>query len=178
MTGKKEVYMKGYYYQTKLGKLFIAEDEQGIGEVSIIKDTRSCSLAKENITGRKELMSCEVEETPLIREAAGQLMEYFDGRRKEFSICLNPKGTDFQKKVWDALRAIPYGETRSYKQIAEAVGNKNASRAVGMANHNNPIMCMIPCHRVIGANGSLVGYAGGLDIKSELLSMEQKYRSK
>lgn len=165
--------MKGFYYQTRLGKLFIAEDQQGIVEVSIVKDTMPHSIENENLTGRKELMNCEIEETPLIQEAAIQLKEYFDGKRKEFSICLKPKGTDFQKKVWDALRAIPYGETRSYKQIAEAIGNKNASRAVGMANHNNPIMCIIPCHRVIGANGSLVGYAGGLDMKAELLSMEK-----
>ncbi len=165
--------MKGFYYQTKLGRLFIAEDGQGIVEVSIVKEKVVASLENENMIGREELMSCEIEETSLIQEAARQLMEYFDGRRKEFSICLNPKGTDFQKRVWDALKTIPYGETRSYKQIAEAVGNKKASRAVGMANHHNPIMCIIPCHRVIGANGSLVGYAGGLDMKATLLSMEQ-----
>ncbi len=167
--------MKGFYYETKLGRLFIAEDGQGIAEVSIVKDTLLPDA--ENTPGRKELLSCEIEETPLIRQAIKELMEYFDGKRKEFNISLNPKGTDFQKKVWDALRAIPYGETRSYKQIAEAVGNKNASRAVGMANHNNPIMCIIPCHRVIGANGSLVGYAGGLDTKAALLLLEEKHRS-
>jgi methylated-DNA-[protein]-cysteine S-methyltransferase len=167
--------MKGFYYETKLGKLFIAEDGQGIAEVSIVKNAMSPD--DKNTTGRKELTSCEIEETPLIRQAIRELMEYFDGKRKEFGISLNPKGTDFQKKVWEALRAIPYGETRSYKQIAEAVGNRNSSRAVGMANHNNPIMCIIPCHRVIGANGSLVGYAGGLDMKATLLSLEQKNRS-
>ncbi len=167
--------MKGFYYETKLGRLFIAEDGEGIAEVSIVKNMMSPDV--ENTPGRKELLSCEIEETPLIRQAIRELMEYFDGRRKEFNISLNPKGTNFQKKVWDALRAIPYGETRSYQQIAQAVGNKNASRAVGMANHNNPIMCIIPCHRVIGANGSLVGYAGGLDIKATLLSLEQKYKS-
>lgn len=167
--------MKGFYYETKLGKLFIAEDGQGIAEVSIVKDAMLPDV--ENTSGRDELTSCEIEETPLIRQAIKELMEYFDGKRKEFGISLNPKGTDFQKKVWEALRTIPYGETRSYKQIAEAVGNKNASRAVGMANHYNPIMCIIPCHRVIGVNGSLVGYAGGLDTKAALLSLEQKYRS-
>lgn len=167
--------MKGFYYETKLGKLFIAEDGQGIAEVSIVKDAMSPD--DKNATGRNELTSCEIEETPLIRQAIKELIEYFDGKRKEFGISLNPKGTDFQKKVWEALRAIPYGETRSYKQIAEAVGNKNSSRAVGMANHNNPIMCIIPCHRVIGANGSLVGYAGGIDMKATLLSLEQNNRS-
>ncbi len=87
---------------------------------------------------------------------------------------LNPNGTVFQKKVWNALCNIPYGETRSYKQVAEAVGNNKASRAVGMANNKNPIMIVIPCHRVIGSNGSLVGYAGGLDIKEKLLFLENK----
>ncbi|MDF2906929.1 MAG: hypothetical protein K0R34_2250 [Herbinix sp.] len=166
--------MKGYYYTTKIGKLFIAEDDRGIAVVSIVKDTMPDLEATEASAGRDRLFSCETEETPLIRQTAKELMEYLDGIRKEFTIALNPKGTEFQKRVWEALRAIPYGETRSYKQIAEAVGNKNASRAIGMANHNNPIMCIIPCHRVIGANGSLVGYAGGLDTKAALLSLEQK----
>ncbi len=166
--------MKGFYYETRLGRLFIAEDGQGITEVSIVKD-RNISEDM-NKAGRDELLHCEIEETPLIQQAFKELLEYFDGQRKEFGIRLNPKGTEFQRKVWQALRAIPYGETRSYKQIAEAVGNKNASRAVGMANHYNPIMCIIPCHRVIGANGSLVGYAGGLDTKATLLSLEQNHR--
>jgi methylated-DNA-[protein]-cysteine S-methyltransferase len=166
--------MKGFYYETRLGKLFIAEDGQGITEVSVIKAIES-ELSNQKIeVGRDQLLSCELQETPLIREAAKQLTEYFEGKRREFSLALNPKGTDFQKKVWNALRAIPYGETRSYQQIAEAVGNRNASRAVGMANHYNPIMCIIPCHRVIGANGKLVGYAGGLDMKSTLLLLEQQ----
>ena len=94
-------------------------------------------------------------ETPLIKSAAAQLREYFSGRRRQFDLPLAPKGTPFQKKVWAALCEIPYGETRTYGQIAEKVGNPKASRAVGMANHNNPIMIVIPCHRVIGANGSL-----------------------
>jgi methylated-DNA-[protein]-cysteine S-methyltransferase len=166
--------MKGFYYQTKMGKLFIAEDGQGITEVSLVKDAMPCSDAADNTIGREPLLSCDMDETPLLRQAAKELMEYFEGNREEFTISLHPKGTDFQKKVWEALRAIPYGETRSYQQIAEAIGNNKASRAVGMANHHNPIMCIIPCHRVIGAKGSLVGYAGGLDMKAALLSLEQK----
>lgn len=113
-------------------------------------------------------------ETPLIKSAAAQLREYFSGRRRQFDLPLAPKGTPFQKKVWAALCEIPYGETRTYGQIAEKVGNPKASRAVGMANHNNPIMIVIPCHRVIGANGSLTGYAGGLSVKQQLLDLEQE----
>ena len=95
-----------------------------------------------------------------------------DGKRKSFDLPLKPEGTEFQKKVWNALLDIPYGETRSYKDIAVAIGNPKACRAVGMANNRNPISIIIPCHRVIGANGSLVGYGGGLPIKIELLNLE------
>jgi methylated-DNA-[protein]-cysteine S-methyltransferase len=114
-----------------------------------------------------------MQETELIQETAKQLLEYLEGKRTEFSIPLNPKGTEFQKKVWEALQAIPYGQTRSYKQIACNIGNEKACRAIGMANHNNPIMCIIPCHRVIGADGRLVGYAGGLHVKEQLLNLEK-----
>jgi methylated-DNA-[protein]-cysteine S-methyltransferase len=157
-----------YFYDTTIGKILITEDEQGITELSLITEV--------DYKSRSEQLALEyaIEETMLLKEAGKQLIEYLEGNRKEFTVQLNPKGTQFQRKVWDALRAIPYGETRSYKQIAEAVGNVNASRAVGMANHNNPIMCMIPCHRVIGANGSLVGYAGGLQVKEQLINMEKQ----
>ena len=113
--------------------------------------------------------------TPLLREAARQLDEYFAGRRKEFDLPLAPKGTVFQQKVWQALQKIPYGTTVTYKDIAIAVGNPLACRAVGMANHNNPIGIIIPCHRVIGANGKLTGYAGGLDKKQLLLDLEFRH---
>lgn len=169
--------MNGFFYQTKIGRMFIAEDGLGISEVTLLHDTES--EAEDLTTKDREFLKTkcyDLKETPLIREAAAQLEQYFDGKRKDFSLKLNPKGTEFQKKVWEALQAIPYGETRSYRQIAEAVGNSKASRAVGMANHHNPIMCIVPCHRVIGANGSLVGYAGGLDIKAQLLTMEKQYR--
>ena len=111
-------------------------------------------------------------DTPLLLEARRQLEEYFAGLRAAFSLPLAPEGTDFQKAVWRELENIPYGETRTYGQIARALGNPNASRAVGMANHKNPVAIMIPCHRVIGADGSLTGYAGGLDIKETLLRLE------
>ena len=113
------------------------------------------------------------QETALIKEAYQQLSEYLKGERKEFDLPLNPKGTDFQKRVWRALCNIPYGETRSYKQIAEAIGNSKAVRAVGMANNRNPITIVVPCHRVIGADGKLVGYGGGLEMKEFLLRLEK-----
>lgn len=116
------------------------------------------------------------EETPLLKEASRQLKEYFEGKRTTFSLPLAPVGTEFQRKCWDALLTIPYGETRSYKDIAIAIGNEKACRAVGMANHNNPISIIIPCHRVIGANGSMVGYGGGLPVKEYLLKMEGALR--
>lgn len=112
------------------------------------------------------------QETPVIKEAFRQLSEYFSGNRKTFNLPLLLKGTDFQKQVWQALLKIPFGETRSYKQIAEAIGNPKAVRAVGMANNKNPLLIVIPCHRVIGANGKLVGYAVGLDKKEYLLRLE------
>ena len=110
--------------------------------------------------------------TPLLESAARQLEEYFDGRRRDFTLPLRPAGTAFQCEVWNALRAIPYGQTRSYGQIAEAVGRPAAARAVGMANHRNPLPIVIPCHRVIGASGALTGYAGGVEVKEALLRIE------
>ncbi len=107
-------------------------------------------------------------------EVFAQLTDYFEGKRKSFSFPYELRGTDFQKKVWNALCQIPYGETRSYKEIAIAVGNEKASRAVGMANNKNPITIAVPCHRVIGSYGKLVGYAGGIEMKRYLLAMEQE----
>ena len=112
-------------------------------------------------------------EAPLIKEAATQLTEYLAGTRTAFAFPLAPQGTPFQLAVWQALQEIPYGATRSYKEIAVRIGNPKACRAVGMANNKNPLAIFIPCHRVIGANGKLVGYGGGLAIKEKLLAMEQ-----
>ena len=113
------------------------------------------------------------EYTPLMLEAEKQLQEFYEGKRDQFTLPLNPKGTPFQKKVWEALLTIPKGETRSYQEIAKFCGNEKASRAVGMANNRNPIPIFIPCHRVIGKNGALVGYGGGLPIKEALLRLER-----
>ena len=113
------------------------------------------------------------QETPLINEAYRQLSEYLLGERKRFDLPLNPQGTVFQLQVWKSLCDIPYGETRSYKQIAEAIGNPKAVRAVGMANNRNPLLIVVPCHRVIGANRKLVGYAAGIEKKEFLLKLEK-----
>lgn len=110
--------------------------------------------------------------SPLLDAAEAQLREYFAGTRRTFDLPLAPRGTAFQQRVWAALRTIPYGETRTYGELAAAIGSPSASRAVGMANHHNPIPIIIPCHRVIGANGTLTGYTGGLEIKRKLLALE------
>lgn len=110
-------------------------------------------------------------------QAYQQLKEYFDGERTVFDFPFLQEGTAFQQRVWDALCRIPYGETRTYGEIAAAIGNPKAARAVGMANNKNRLMIVVPCHRVIGANGRLVGYAGGLDMKTYLLELEQGQRT-
>lgn len=115
--------------------------------------------------------------SPVLKETARQLSEYFSGKRREFSLPLSPKGTEFQLRVWRALETIPYGETRSYGDMARLIGSPKACRAVGMANHRNPISIIVPCHRVVGANGSLTGYGGGLDAKRFLLDLEQQNRA-
>lgn len=145
------------YYKSPVGVLCIRADEDFITGVSVADSL----LEKENPSA-------------LTEKAAFQLEEYFSGKRKAFALPLCPNGTDFQKRVWNALCEIPYGETKTYKDIAAAVGNEKASRAVGGANNRNPIMIIIPCHRVIGANGSLIGYAGGLKVKEYLLNLEKE----
>jgi methylated-DNA-[protein]-cysteine S-methyltransferase len=146
-----------FSYHTPIGLIWIAEENGVITDLSFSPKNNTENL-----------------ETTLIRRAAKQLTEYFQGSRTTFDLPLQPHGTPFQLAVWNALRDIPYGETRSYKDIAITIGNVKACRAVGMANNKNPISIIIPCHRVIGADGSLVGYGGGLDIKKSLLSLERK----
>jgi methylated-DNA-[protein]-cysteine S-methyltransferase len=116
----------------------------------------------------------ENEKHPVLLETGRQLAEYFDGKRSHFSLQLDPVGTEFQNKVWQALLTIPFGETRSYGQIAKQIGNAKAMRAVGAANGRNPISIVVPCHRVIGASGKLTGFAGGLEVKEYLLALENK----
>ncbi len=145
-----------FIMNSPVGDLTIMENSGNIIEISFGK-SQTCGI---------------MNESKIIKEATKQLDEYFKGSRTAFSLPLDPHGTIFQEKVWQALLTIPYGETVSYKFIAEMVGCPKGSRAVGMANHNNPISIVIPCHRVIGASGKLVGYGGGLDTKIKLLSIE------
>jgi O-6-methylguanine DNA methyltransferase len=146
-------------YNTKVGYLRIGYE----GDL-IIYIKKSPFTKDENNNGEK---------TDYTESVYNQLLEYFDGKRKEFDFQYELRGTTFQKKVWNALCNIPYGETRSYKEIAIEIGNEKACRAVGMANNKNPITIVVPCHRVIGANGKLVGYGGGLDMKEQLLKLEK-----
>lgn len=111
-------------------------------------------------------------ETPLLREGREQILAYLRGERKTFELPLAPRGTPFQCAVWEELRRIPYGTTCTYGELAARIGNPRAVRAVGQANHRNPLPIFIPCHRVIGANGALTGYAGGLELKRSLLELE------
>jgi len=127
--------------------------------------------------GRKKPAGFTEAETPLIKKTAKQLGEYFSGKRKNFDIPLALNGTEFQKTVWRALQTIPYGETRSYKDIAVLAGKPAAARAVGMANNRNPVSIIVPCHRVIGKNGALTGYGGGLDLKKYLLDLEKRIKN-
>lgn len=153
--------MYKYYYETPIGRICIEEKDNCITNLGISR-------------GEKEV---EEKETELIKKTYEQLMEYFKGQRKTFDIPLKPQGTVFQMKVWKELLNIPYGETCTYKDIATRLGNPKACRAVGGANNKNPIMIIIPCHRVVGKNGDLVGYACGLDVKSKLLEIEKETRN-
>ena len=144
------------YYDTYAGKIGIAEEDGAITDIVF------------------KTIDCPVEETELIRETKRQLDEYFAGKRKDFDVPTRLNGTEFQKRVWLALRDIPYGKTASYKDIAAAVGCPKGYRAVGMANNRNPISIIYPCHRVVGSDGSLTGYGGGLDVKAKLLELERR----
>lgn len=117
--------------------------------------------------------SVQFKETELIKKAYEELNEYFSGKRRTFDLPLQAEGTEFQMQVWKALQEIPYGETCSYKEIAIKAGKPKAFRAVGGACHRNPIFIMIPCHRVIGTDGSMTGYGGGIPVKKQLLSLEK-----
>ena len=145
-------------------KKYTSVYETDIGKISIVSDGQFDFGENEG-----EMLSC-----PLNDQVALDLDHYFRGKLRQFEVPLNPIGTLFQRQVWKALQTIPYGETRSYKQLAELIGNPKACRAVGMANNRNPIAIIIPCHRVIGADGKLVGYGGGLPIKEYLLELEQR----
>ena len=152
--------MNIYYYEFNIGKIGIAEYEGKITNLFFESDKLP------------EIMI--VSETNILKEAAKQLGSFLSGELKEFSLPLAPTGTDFMKKVWKSLCEIPYGNVASYKEIAIKVGSPKAARAVGLANNRNPIPIFIPCHRVVGSDGSLVGYRGGIALKEQLLLIEKR----
>jgi methylated-DNA-[protein]-cysteine S-methyltransferase len=148
-----------FHYDTGIGKIGIAEKGGNITNLFFEIDSYQHEY--------------RIKETDILKKANNQLQEYLSGCRKEFSLPLAPNGTEFMKNVWNSLSDVSFGETRSYKEIAEIIGNPKAYRAVGSANNKNPIPIFIPCHRVIGANGKLVGYRGGLEVKGYLLNLEK-----
>lgn len=162
--------------------IFAAMEETGyaVYETPIGEITLLCRQGELTDLGFGKMVpqdqSLPEERWEILDRAYNQLMEYFSGARKEFDLPLHTEGTEFQEQVWAALRTIPYGETRTYKQIAAQIGNENASRAVGMANNRNPLAIFIPCHRVIGADGGITGYAGGEEIKKRLLEIEAGFK--
>ena len=159
--------MTSLIYDSPIGPLLVAEEDGFIVEVSFMEaDTRR------KFNGAKQ-PSNPSGVAAVCKACIAELESYFAGNLKEFTVPIKLNGTDFRKKVWDALMTIPYGETISYKQLAERIGNPKAIRAVGGANHHNPISIIVPCHRVIGAGGKLVGYGGGLSNKDFLLELER-----
>ncbi|MBK7631456.1 MAG: methylated-DNA--[protein]-cysteine S-methyltransferase [Ignavibacteriales bacterium] len=151
--------------------------EEIISEINIVVLVSSKGVKKIFLNPKKEIKELSTatklrSDDPYLFEIFNQLKEYFAGTRKKFDVPLDVEGTEFQKRVWIELQKIPYGKTISYKTLSEKLGHVKAIRAVGTANGKNPIAIIIPCHRVIGADGKLVGYAGGLDIKEKLLHLE------
>ena len=161
---KGDIVMK-YYTRvaTPFWDIILVGDEDGLSHLQIITGPGERDLKISKTWERNDAHFADIK---------GQLLEYINGHRTHFDIRLNPQGTTFQKQVWDALYAIPFGETRTYKDIAVAIGNPKACRAVGMANAKNPIPIIVPCHRVIGSNGKLTGFASGLTAKAQLLKLE------
>lgn len=153
--------MKLYFSETAIGRIAIAEQDDKITHLYFATDA-----TPEN---------AEIIETPLIQKAFSQLNAYLAGELTQFSLPLAAHGTAFMQSVWQALCAVPYGKTASYKEIANAINHPKAVRAVGMANNKNPLPIFIPCHRIIGSNGKLVGYGGGLALKEKLLNLEKQH---
>lgn len=149
------------FWQSPIGQMAIASDGNAITRASFMPADWCEALPRR--------------ESPLLREACRQLEEYFKGERKSFSVPLAPQGTSFRRRVWQVLESIGYGQTLSYAQVAQKAGNPRACRAVGGANHANPIVLFIPCHRVIAADGSLGGYGAGVNRKRFLLELEKKH---
>ena len=150
-----------YFWNFKCGKLYFT---------ALVTENYLVKL----VFGKTEFTDAKHIKTPLVDKIIAELEEYFSGKRKHFDIPIKAEGTDFQKRVWEELTKIPYGRTISYKKLAENIGNPKAARAVGMANNKNPVAIIITCHRVIGSDGSLTGYAEGLELKKYLLDLESR----
>lgn len=159
-----------FKFSSDIGELYIAEED---GKIGLIGFERSFELYMKKKKMKSPDQMC-FQSSLVIEEAILQLKEYFGGKRKIFDLSLKPEGTEFQLRDWDALRRIPYGETRSYKDISEEIDCPKGFRAVGMANNKNPIMIVIPCHRVIGADGSMVGFGSDITVKEYLLELEKR----
>ncbi|MEJ0096605.1 MAG: methylated-DNA--[protein]-cysteine S-methyltransferase [Methylocella sp.] len=166
MSNVRQGMQKDYFYKmvkSPVGELKLVASNDGLA--AILWENDNPQRVRLNIVG-------EDQEHPILLEAERQLEEYFGGLRRAFDLKLDFAGTEFQKKVWRALLTVPFGETRSYVQIARQIGNPSAVRAVGAANGKNPISVIAPCHRVLGSSGELTGFAGGLEAKAHLLSLE------
>jgi len=159
------------FLRTPVGRLLVARDPAGIRLIHFDKSGSGPAKAGPYVRGPRARPGWERHDSAF-DDLATQFREYFEGNRRTFELPLAPEGTPFQLRVWNALLDIPYGETISYGQLAERIGDRSASRAVGLANGSNPLPIVIPCHRVIGSNGTLTGYGGGLPIKERLLALE------
>jgi methylated-DNA-[protein]-cysteine S-methyltransferase len=157
--------------------LFCKEMESPVGKLKLVASANVliAVLWEQERPNRVKLAPSKLDpQQPILIETEHQLKEYFAGTRKAFDLPLEPTGSEFQKKVWRALLEIPFGQTRSYLDLAKSVGSAKAVRAVGAANGKNPLSIVVPCHRVIGANGALTGFAGGLEVKAKLLAFEAR----
>jgi methylated-DNA-[protein]-cysteine S-methyltransferase len=152
------------FIDTPVGRLLLARDDVGVRQIHFVAASVGADL---------KVGPYYVRDDDAFGDVVSQLTEYFSGQRRRFDLPLAPEGTPFQQRVWNALLDIGYGETISYGELAARIGRKSASRAVGLANGSNPLPIVIPCHRVIGANGKLTGYGGGLPIKERLLALER-----
>lgn len=155
------------FFNTAIGKIVIEANDRAVIRLSFPKEIKSVEFSESDFAAENKT------EHWILNQAAGELLEYLAGKRRQFDVPLSPKGTRFQEKVWAELCKIPYGEVSTYGELAERIGNPKAARAVGMALNRNPIMIMIPCHRIIGKDGSLTGFGGGMAAKKYLLSLEK-----
>jgi O-6-methylguanine DNA methyltransferase len=165
--------LRASYFKSPLGIYLIASSQYGIICVEPVEQAQQ----RLRVWGQYGVCMEDGHKAEYNLQAAAEMNRYFDGELRDFNVQLDMRGTPFQRAVWDRLMRIPYGETCSYGKIAQAIGRPSASRAVGHANGRNPVSIIVPCHRVIGSNGNLVGYGGGLDRKDFLLNLEYRARS-